>query len=196
MKGTDCCCAAPAEALNLPQSERGEVRERAQLLITNPDMLHQSILPLHSTFARLLGNLRYVVVDEGHAYRCVWCSSGLCGRQASVVSGRPLARSGNGPSLARVAGRRVGRASRSRPWGDGPGMTSCHQVSLRSAESHTWGCRGVFGCHTALVLRRLRRICARQYQRLPTFLVTSATIGNPAGHAAELIGALACSGHH
>ena len=40
-----------------------------QLLITNPDMLHQSILPLHATFPRWLSNLRYVVVDEGHAYR-------------------------------------------------------------------------------------------------------------------------------
>ena len=49
-------------------------------------------------------------------------------------------------------------------------------------------CRGVFGCHTALVLRRLQRICQRQFRRYPTFLVTSATIGNPAGHAAELLG--------
>ena len=46
------------------------MRERAQLLITNPDMLHCSILPVHGQFARLLANLRYVVVDEGHAYRC------------------------------------------------------------------------------------------------------------------------------
>jgi ATP-dependent helicase YprA (DUF1998 family) len=34
------------------------VRGRAQLLITNPDMLHTSILPAHPSFARLLGNLR------------------------------------------------------------------------------------------------------------------------------------------
>lgn len=52
------------------QNIRAEVRERAQLLITNPDMLHQSILPVHRQFARLLSNLKYVVVDEGHAYRC------------------------------------------------------------------------------------------------------------------------------
>ena len=52
------------------QSERGGVRERAQLLITNPDMMHCSILPLHRQFARLLAHLRYVIVDEGHAYRC------------------------------------------------------------------------------------------------------------------------------
>ena len=54
----------------LLQGERGEIRERAQLLITNPDMLHQSILPVHGQFERLLRNLHYVVIDEGHAYRC------------------------------------------------------------------------------------------------------------------------------
>lgn len=46
------------------------MRDRAALLITNPDMLHCSILPVHKSFARLLAHLRYVVVDEGHAYRC------------------------------------------------------------------------------------------------------------------------------
>ena len=54
----------------LLQGERGEIRDRAQLLITNPDMLHQSILPVHGQFERLLRNLHYVVIDEGHAYRC------------------------------------------------------------------------------------------------------------------------------
>lgn len=53
-----------------PQAHRPSIRARAQLLITNPDMLHMSILPVHSTFARFLRKLRYVVVDEGHAYRC------------------------------------------------------------------------------------------------------------------------------
>lgn len=52
-----------------PKHERAAVRESAQLLITNPDMLHMSILPMHHDFTRVLGNLRYVVVDEGHAYK-------------------------------------------------------------------------------------------------------------------------------
>ena len=51
------------------QEERGEIRSRAQMIITNPDMLHQSILPLHGQFATLLSKLKYVIVDEGHAYR-------------------------------------------------------------------------------------------------------------------------------
>ena len=53
----------------LVQSERSEVRDRAQLLITNPDMLHRSILPVHTQFSRVLAHLRHVVVDEGHAYK-------------------------------------------------------------------------------------------------------------------------------
>eukprot|EP00884_Botryococcus_braunii_P004307 jgi/Botrbrau1/13878/Bobra.0056s0110.1 len=98
------------------KADRAEVRERAQLLITNPDMLHQSILPVHRQFARLLTNLKYVVVDEGHAYR------------------------------------------------------------------------GVFGCHTALVMRRLRRLCERVYASRPQFIMTSATIANPAQHMCDLLG--------
>ena len=52
------------------QGVRGETRDRAQLLITNPDMLHCSVLPVHRQFSRILAHLRYVIVDEGHAYRC------------------------------------------------------------------------------------------------------------------------------
>ena len=62
------------------QEIRGEIRERAHLLITNPDMLHCSVLPVHRQFGRFLANLHYVVVDEGHAYRqsfafSIWHSS-------------------------------------------------------------------------------------------------------------------------
>lgn len=100
------------------QDDRAEIRDRAHLLITNPDMLHCSVLPVHGQFGRLLANLRYVVVDEGHAYR------------------------------------------------------------------------GVFGCHAALVLRRLRRVCQREYRRAPQFIVASATIANPREHIQQLLGAL------
>lgn len=51
-------------------------------------------------------------------------------------------------------------------------------------------CRGVFGCHTALVLRRLHRLCAREYGRQPRFIVASATIANPREHIQSLLGAL------
>ena len=34
------------------------------MMVTNPDMLHLSILPCHGEFAALLSNLKYVVIDE------------------------------------------------------------------------------------------------------------------------------------
>lgn len=48
--------------------------------------------------------------------------------------------------------------------------------------------RGVFGCHAALVLRRLQRICQREYRREPRFIVASATIANPQEHIQQLLG--------
>jgi DEAD/DEAH box helicase domain-containing protein len=51
-------------------------------------------------------------------------------------------------------------------------------------EIHTY--RGVFGSHTANLLRRLRRVC-RFYGSEPNFILTSATIANPAQHAERLI---------
>ncbi|KAL0888338.1 hypothetical protein Bca101_012321 [Brassica carinata] len=71
-----------------PYKDRTWLRNNGRLLITNPDMLHMSILPLHGQFRRILSNLRYIVIDEAHTYK------------------------------------------------------------------------GAFGCHTALILRRLRRLCS------------------------------------
>ncbi|EFJ42855.1 hypothetical protein VOLCADRAFT_97014 [Volvox carteri f. nagariensis] len=99
-----------------PMSERTDIRLRAQVILTNPDMLHVTLLPSHRQFARLLAKLAVVVVDEGHAYS------------------------------------------------------------------------GVFGCHTAMVLRRLRRLCSCVYGSDPRFVVTSATVANPLQMAARLVG--------
>ncbi|MGJ6979807.1 DEAD/DEAH box helicase [Aestuariimicrobium soli] len=97
------------------EAERRFARDHARYVLTNPDMLHLSILPNHERYTRLLANLRYVVVDEAHRYH------------------------------------------------------------------------GTFGTHVALVLRRLRRLCAR-YGANPTFVLASATPTDPDRSGAVLIG--------
>jgi DEAD/DEAH box helicase domain-containing protein len=57
-----------------PQDARRAVRARANLVLTNPDMLHSGILPHHTKWVNLFQNLRYVVIDELHAYRGVFGS--------------------------------------------------------------------------------------------------------------------------
>src|SRR5919109_915973 len=57
-----------------PQDARRAVRARANLVLTNPDMLHSGILPHHTKWAVLFQNLKYVVIDGLHAYRGVFGS--------------------------------------------------------------------------------------------------------------------------
>ncbi len=95
--------------------ERTWVRANANVVLTNPEMLHVGLLPHHARWATFFLRLRYVVIDELHTLR------------------------------------------------------------------------GIFGSHVAHLLRRLRRICAH-YGSEPTFVFTSATIGEPARLASELCG--------
>ncbi|MBU0490282.1 MAG: DEAD/DEAH box helicase [Chloroflexi bacterium] len=57
-----------------PAGARPRIRDTARVLITNPDMLHLGILPHHTRWSRFLRGLRYVVVDEVHAYRGIFGS--------------------------------------------------------------------------------------------------------------------------
>jgi DEAD/DEAH box helicase domain-containing protein len=57
-----------------PQDARKAIRERANLVLTNPDMLHSGILPHHTKWAKVFENLRYFVIDELHYYRGVYGS--------------------------------------------------------------------------------------------------------------------------
>jgi DEAD/DEAH box helicase domain-containing protein len=73
---------APAEAaaLNIkvstydgdtPDSLRVSSRDTGRIIISNPDMLHAGILPNHPKWIKFFSNLKYVVIDEAHAYRGV-----------------------------------------------------------------------------------------------------------------------------
>ena len=152
------------------------------MLITNPDMLHQSLLPVHAQFARLLRALRYVVVDEAHAYK---------GERACSRPTAPTARAGQGWRL--VAGRekrRVLACPPAQPASQPPTRPPAPPTHPSRPPAHppTHPPQGVFGCHTALVLRRLRRLCEREYGARPVFAVTTATVANPREHARELLG--------
>jgi DEAD/DEAH box helicase domain-containing protein len=57
-----------------PREARADIRRKANVVITNPDMLHVGILPNHSAWERLFSHLRIVVVDEAHVYRGVFGS--------------------------------------------------------------------------------------------------------------------------
>jgi DEAD/DEAH box helicase domain-containing protein len=57
-----------------PREARREVRGNANVVLTNPDMLHVGILPNHAAWAQLFSNLAVVVVDEAHVYRGVFGS--------------------------------------------------------------------------------------------------------------------------
>jgi DEAD/DEAH box helicase domain-containing protein len=62
-----------------PHEERDWVRAHANWVLTNPDMLHRSLLPAHARWASFFRRLRYVVVDECHAYR------GLFGSHVALI---------------------------------------------------------------------------------------------------------------
>jgi DEAD/DEAH box helicase domain-containing protein len=57
-----------------PREERRAIRQRSNLILTNPDMLHVGVLPNHRSWGDLLANLAWVVVDEAHVYRGVFGS--------------------------------------------------------------------------------------------------------------------------
>jgi len=67
-----------------PITERDWVRDHADVVLTNPDFLHFTLLPAHHRWMRLLRGLRLVVVDEGHAYR------GVVGAHVALVLRRLL----------------------------------------------------------------------------------------------------------
>lgn len=62
-----------------PFAARKWIQDHADVVLTNPDYLHFSLLANHARWARFLRSLRYVIVDEGHAFR------GVFGAHVSLV---------------------------------------------------------------------------------------------------------------
>src|SRR4051794_1996112 len=76
-----------------PREQRAAIRRRANLVLTNPDMLHVGILPNHRAWADFFANLAVVVIDEAHVYR------GIFGSHVANVL-RRLRRGGGGARAA------------------------------------------------------------------------------------------------
>jgi len=57
-----------------PRDERRAIRDRSNLILTNPDMLHVGVMPHHRNWGDVFANLAWVVVDEAHVYRGVFGS--------------------------------------------------------------------------------------------------------------------------
>ncbi|KNZ44143.1 hypothetical protein VP01_947g10 [Puccinia sorghi] len=65
-----------------PQENRAGIRKNANVIFTNPDMLHSSILPYEELWRRFFRNLKFVVVDELHIY------AGLFGSHVAMIMRR------------------------------------------------------------------------------------------------------------
>ncbi|HEU5270581.1 MAG TPA: DEAD/DEAH box helicase [Jatrophihabitans sp.] len=58
-----------------PMEERDWIRQYANVVLSNPDLLHRTVLPKHAQWSTLLRRLRFVVLDECHHYRGVFGSN-------------------------------------------------------------------------------------------------------------------------
>ncbi|MGB9842898.1 MAG: DEAD/DEAH box helicase [Caldisericia bacterium] len=58
-----------------PQEDRKKIRGTSQLIFTNPEMIHYSILPYHTNWSNFLSKLSFVVFDEAHIYNGVFGSN-------------------------------------------------------------------------------------------------------------------------
>jgi len=57
-----------------PQASRAQIRKRARMILSNPDMLHTGILPHHTHWSEFFSHLKFIVIDEAHTYRGVFGS--------------------------------------------------------------------------------------------------------------------------
>ncbi|MFO7906920.1 MAG: DEAD/DEAH box helicase, partial [Pirellulaceae bacterium] len=100
-----------------PRSQRRRIKAEANLILSNPDMLHASILPYHPKWSRFFSELKYVVLDELHTYRGILGAHVACvlrrlQRVCTHYGSRPvfLAASATIANPGELASRLVGRA--------------------------------------------------------------------------------------
>ena len=60
---------------DMSSHHKRKVKGSANVILTNPDMLHVGILPYHTKWNRLFANLKFVVIDEIHTYRGIFGSN-------------------------------------------------------------------------------------------------------------------------
>ncbi len=94
-----------------PSDARRAIRGKAHVVLSNPDMLHSGILPHHPRWAKLFENLRFVVIDELHAYRGVF-GSHLAQHPAPAAADLPALRVRSGLHLLVGDDRQSARAGR------------------------------------------------------------------------------------
>ncbi len=72
--GLEALCRPATYDGDTPRSSRRRIRSEANIVLSNPDMLHVGILPYHGRWASFLQHLRFIVVDEVHTYRGIFGS--------------------------------------------------------------------------------------------------------------------------
>jgi len=99
-----------------PVAQRRRIQAESQLVLSNPDMLHASILPYHPKWSRFFSHLRYLVIDEIHTYRGILGANVACVlrrllRVCQHYGSRPivLAASATIANPGELAGRLLGR---------------------------------------------------------------------------------------
>jgi DEAD/DEAH box helicase domain-containing protein len=99
-----------------PTAQRRRIKAEANLILSNPDMLHASILPYHPKWSRFFANLRFIVLDEIHTYRGILGANVACVlrrllRICEHYGGRPvfLSASATIANPGELASRLIGR---------------------------------------------------------------------------------------
>ncbi len=165
-----------------PREARKDVRQRANVVLTNPDMLHVGILPRPDLWADFLARLRVVVVDEAHVYRGVFGS-----HVANVL--RRLRRLAERHQAAPGAGRAAAAAGLAMPARRGTRVVAgAAAPARRAANGEPPVASAPATGAVAAAEPDARASSGAVAVPGPRFLLASATIANPVEHVEALTG--------